>query len=82
MILAAAIHKDGVTYIGRRHDLIMHSKYVPWGFFKGSGGKNQGFVTTDGEFLDRKQAAKHALACGQIKELKYQKNELFSEELW
>ncbi len=71
MILAAAIRKNGVTLIGKRHHLIPNLC-----------GGEQGFITTDGIFLDRKKAAKHALECGQIKELKYQKNELFSEELW
>jgi len=42
----------------------------------------QGFVTDQGEFLDREQAAIHALNCGQITELKYGGNILYSEDLW
>jgi hypothetical protein len=79
VILASAIRKDGIVYVGRRHHLIMHSKYNPPGFLKLG---EQGFITTDGVFLDRKQGANHALTCGQITELKYNPTDLFSEDLW
>jgi hypothetical protein len=77
MIIAAAIKKDDKIYTDKRHYLII------WNNAKISF-KNeiQGFVNDKGEFLDREQAAKEALECGQIKELKYNSKELFSEDLW
>ena len=41
----------------------------------------QGFVTSTGRFVDRIQAAKIAIACGQIEKLSYNHERLFSEEL-
>jgi len=38
-----------------------------------------GFLTDDGEFLDRSSAADHAFECGQIS---CNKPELYSEDLW
>lgn len=78
MLLAAACRKNGVTYIGRRHCLILNNAR-PKGSLKAS---EQGFIDTDGNFLNREEAAIHAIACGQIKELKFNRKELFSEELW
>lgn len=40
----------------------------------------QGFVTDTGVFLDRYEAKKHAIACGQIVNLEYA--ELYSEDVW
>lgn len=42
----------------------------------------QGFITSTGRFVDREEAAKIALESGQINELKYSKNKLFSEDLY
>jgi len=41
----------------------------------------QGFVTSCGSFVSRKQAAHMALSTGQIKKLKWPPN-LYSEDLW
>ena len=38
-----------------------------------------GFLTDEGEFLDRSSAADHAFECGQIT---CNKPELYSEDLW
>jgi hypothetical protein len=79
MIFQAAIRdKNGVVHIGKRHDNILNGA-KPSGALKGC---EQGFIDTDGNFLDREAAGKHAIACGQIKSLKYQRRDLFSEELW
>jgi len=40
----------------------------------------QGFITSEGKFLDRKEGAKYAFEHGQIKE--EEKGMLFSEDLW
>jgi hypothetical protein len=42
----------------------------------------QGFITNTGRFVDRREGAQIALSSGQIKALKFQKHELFSEDLW
>jgi hypothetical protein len=42
----------------------------------------QGFLTEDGVFLTRSQAAIEAIESGQIIKLKWTKRELFSEDLW
>lgn len=78
MIVASAILKDGKIYTGHRHHNILNDA-VPLGSLKNG---EQGFVTESGEFLNRKDAAKYALDCGQIKELKFNSKELFSEDLW
>ena len=50
--------------------------------------EEQGFMTNTGEFLDRKEALKHALHCGQLsataRQFKKDRNEdeLYSEDLY
>ncbi|MFA6046456.1 MAG: hypothetical protein WC718_15835 [Phycisphaerales bacterium] len=41
----------------------------------------QGFVTSTGRFVDRKDGAEIALASGQVEALRWPPN-LFSEDLW
>ena len=41
-----------------------------------------GFIAEGNKFLDRKEAAVYALSIGQIEELQYVDDELFSEDLW
>lgn len=43
---------------------------------------HQGFLTSTGRFVDRKEAAKIALASGQIEKLNYSDKELYSEDLY
>jgi len=80
LIKEAAIKKNGTIYTGFRHDRII--KACPFGFFKNPGKVRtsiQGFVTDTGEFLNRKEAGKHAFECGQTDRLI---NNLTSEDLW
>ena len=42
----------------------------------------QGFTTDNGIFMDRKEAAIYAITEGQINELQWTKDNLFSEDLW
>jgi len=42
----------------------------------------QGFLTSGGRFVDRKEALQIALAAKQIEAPKFQPDELFSEDLW
>lgn len=76
MIVESAILKDGVIYTGRRHVNIIHAH--PFQFFHNC---EQGFVTDTGEFVNREEASKIALECGQIKELKFG-SLLYSEDLY
>lgn len=80
MIKESAIRLDGIIHTGRRHYNIIHA-LIEKGFPRPIKGQ-QGFVTTSGIFVSRKLAAKIALACGQIKKLKYSNSELFSEDLY
>lgn len=79
---SAIFHIDGKVYTGRRHHEIIRKICQDTGCQKVTGKSIQGFVTEDGEFLTRAEAAKVALASGQIKKLKYNSVELFSEDLY
>ncbi len=83
MIKEAAIRlggADGQVYTGRRHSDVIRSLAIE-GFHLPIQGE-QGFVTMEGEFLDREEAAKVALQCGQITKLRFSNTELFSEDLY
>lgn len=81
MIKHSAILKNRVVYVGKRHhDCIRIMNEC--GIEKPNTDAIQGFVTDEGVFLDRIQAATHALNCGQIQALKFHKTELFSEDLY
>lgn len=80
MIVNSAIKMNGKIYIGRRHHIIINEN--PFGFFKGKDAV-QGFIDAEGNFLDRKEAAKIAIESGQVKEENMTvKGTLFSEDLW
>jgi len=71
MIVAVAIKKDDIVYVGskgQRHNHLLCDNSRPFGFLKLG---EQGFVTDSGEFLNRIDACKHALECGQIKKQNY-----------
>lgn len=79
MIIEAAILKEGVIYRGRRHHNIIYDAFLKQIYLKGY---RQGFVNEHGQFLDRFEAARNAIECGQITELKYSSFELYSEDLY
>ena len=88
-IVSVAIQLDGKVYSvpapGRHIDVLRAGgvEALPSGIEKYRLARGvQGFLTVDGQFLDRKQAAEYALACGQIQRLKFQPDALFSEDLW
>ena len=76
---AAIVGNDGTIHTGWRHCFIIHDCHVRGISLKGC---IQGFVNEDGEFLDREAAGKDAIKCGQIKALRYNPTDLFSEEMW
>lgn len=73
---AAVKTNKGEIFVGRRHHLILEKHYPH------TKGGIQGFLTSEGRFVTREEALQIALAAGQIKEKKYDKSRLFSEELW
>ena len=82
MIKEAAILHEGKLYTGKRHCNVIRNIIAETNC-KHVGGKSvQGFITDTGEFVSREEAAKIALACGQIKALKFSTKELFSEDLY
>lgn len=90
MIIAAALRYDRVILsipVPARHGDILHAIYHQFGDYD----LEQGFLTDKGEFLDRKEAMKHAVLCGQgtprrdvmaREQIVYQGPELYSEDLW
>lgn len=82
MITAAAIVYEGRLYTlpkpARHFDVI---KVIWQEIKKQVTCETQGFVTDEGKFLDRIEAGKHALACGQLKELSCPPD-LYSEDVW
>lgn len=97
MIIAAAVKiADVVCYIPApaRHHNILHSlsksfsKRTDRGYLE----ETQGFITDTGEFLNREDAMKHVISCGQgtprrhsllcENKTTYSGPKLFSEDLW
>lgn len=75
MIREAAVKdRNGRIYNGQRHQDIY--RIMPDGLVKDS---TDGFITSDGSFVTREEAAKIAFDCGQITE---QKDKLISEDLY
>lgn len=64
-----AISLDGKVYIGNSYISILKN-IKDSGINNGISGK-QGFITSNGDFVDRKEAAKIALEAKQTKKLKY-----------
>ena len=62
--------------IGRHHAEILHL----WG--KQVDHETDGFYTSFGRWVDRKEAAQIALACGQIKKLHYWPDQLDSSDIF
>jgi hypothetical protein len=86
MIVAAATKHPGgdnadLVIVGLHHAQCIHALYFITGH-KTGGQIEQGFLTTKGRFVDRKEAAQIALSTGQIKSLQWPEyGELFSEDL-
>ena len=73
----------GVVLCGHRHNYIIGQCIGLLGKKQFEMGEYiQGFLTSKNRFLDREEAAKLAIECGQIKELQYSDCELFSEDIY
>lgn len=78
--IAAIRMEDGEVYTAQTHHLCIQranqdrdTSHV--------GRHDQGFVTDTGRYVDREEAARIAIAAGQIKHLLHHPRQLFSEEL-
>jgi hypothetical protein len=80
-IATAAVRRDGLIFSiprpGRHHDIIPLA--VQAGAKAPIRQGEQGFLTSEGDFVDRRWAAQIAFQAGQIIELKAK---LYSEDLW
>lgn len=80
-IITCFRHGDGLRLINDLNQLCTQVTYK-------ISVEEQGFITTDGKFLDRKDAYKHAIECGQLNQTtlwhKQDRNEdeLYSEDLY
>lgn len=80
---AIRVKETGYVYIGKRHHMIMQSVDEDCNRLIldcSSNAIDQGFITDAGEFVDRVEAGKIALACGQVKSL-MSPPQLFSEDI-
>lgn len=84
MITAAAIIHEGHILIGKHHCDCnrVAAILVRNGIGKFPVGGVSGFWTDDNRFLNRKDAAIHAIGCSQIEKLKYFKGELDSWDIF
>lgn len=82
-IVAAAIKQDGmVCSVPRpgRHSCVIRAMDTAGIRIPIVG--EQGFLTSDGLFVDRRRALKIAAAAGQLTTTRERAYELFSEDLW
>ena len=76
---------EGIVFCGRRHPNCLYQMVSLTGLRQCDAGEEvQGFLTSHNNFLDRVEAGKLALRCGQIDELQFspETGELFSEDLY
>ena len=81
-IVAAALKIDGLVVTlppPARHADLIHPYFKLTGRQVGPG--HQGFITSEGLFVDREKAARIAVLAGQIERPTYGA-ELYSEDLW
>lgn len=84
IIVASAIRYDGVVAsIAKpaRHHHIIYAMNMATGR-KTGGDDEQGFLTSDGQFVDRNEACIIAREAGQIETKHGPDDMLFSEDLW
>lgn len=84
-IAQAAINYDGKVWaveVPGRHHTIARTRFETLGpDYHLEGRAIQGFVTTRGRFVDRKEAAQIAIESGQLEKLSWPPD-LYSEDLW
>jgi hypothetical protein len=81
MIKLAAIRQGNIVYVGRRHhDCIRW--ILACGLVQPPVNGEQGFVTDEGKFVDRREAFKIARECKQIIRKHGRPDELYSEDIY
>lgn len=92
MIVVAAIRNGEMIFTmprpARHHNILQHRLMDFYSLFP----HEEGFISSDGEFLDRKEAYRHAIDCGQgtprrdrfllVNPNAYNGDDLYSEDLW
>ena|ERR1035437_10242899 len=74
---------SGIVFCGYRHLHCLYVMIAMTGKKQHQAGKEiQGFLTSKNRFVDREEAAKIAIACGQISKLQYSNKDLYSEDLY
>jgi hypothetical protein len=81
-IAHAAIKKDGIVYVGKRHHNCIRTMADCGLSLPVTKGAIQGFVTDEGAFVDRKEAFVIASNANQIIEKHGGKDELYSEDIY
>jgi hypothetical protein len=73
----------GIVFSGWRHGNCMYQMVAIYALRDFEAGESiQGFLTSKNRFVDRKEGAKIALACKQIKKLQFSKTDLYSEDIY
>lgn len=73
----------GIVFCGHRHPHCLHQMVAMTGKRQCEVGEEvQGFLTNKNRFVDRVEGAEIALNSKQITKLNYNKNKLFSEDLY
>lgn len=85
-IVAVAITSKGMIFTKpapTRHHNVLNDMSIVFGLDAIEHGipENQGFLTSEGVYVGREEAAKIAIAAGQITKTNWGKH-LFSEDLW
>ena len=75
---AAVLTEDGYPIMGKHHADCFHKGFAI-GKAMAKGGDSQGFITNKGKYVTRSEAAKIAIASGQIDQ---DTELLFSENMW
>ena len=74
---------SGIVFCGHRHPQCLYQMVVMTGKAQHEAGEEvQGFLTNKNRFVDRKEGAQIALACGQIEKLNFSSTMLYSEDLY
>jgi hypothetical protein len=76
---AAILDSRGKVWTGQRHHAIFRQMHESCADHIGA---KQGFQTNFGRFVDREEAMQIALKNNQLLGKPYNKNKLFSEDLW
>jgi hypothetical protein len=83
MITRVAVKHEGIVYVGaegKRHDSVIQNMVNH--NLNNLHTSINGFIDDKGNFLNRKDAAKHAFECGQLPNDKTCPDCILSEDLW